>query len=118
MKLGALKKVVKNHGVLLLARFIVAIGSINPAVYLALVNDFGKEKDKTVFGITSLFAIPLMPVFIYSLSSAEGFEWMSLISTLIPVILGIILGNIDQEFHKLFGPGVAALLPLLGWNIG
>lgn len=145
MKLGALKKVVKNHGVLLLARFIVtivlgllyisifgqggilgisaiafivAIGSINPAVYLALVNDFGKEEDKTVFGITSLFAIPLVPVFIYSLSSAEGFEWMSLISTLIPVILGIILGNIDQEFHKLFGPGVAALLPLLGWNIG
>ena len=56
MKFGSLKKVVKNHGVLLLAHFIVAIGSINPAVYLALVSDFGKEKDKTVFGITSLFA--------------------------------------------------------------
>ena len=118
MKLGALKKVMKNHGVLLLARFIVAIGSINPAVYLALVNDFGKEENKTVFGITSLFAIPIMPVFIYSLSYADGCEWMLLVSTLIPVILGIILGNIVQGFHKISGTGVAALLPLLGWNIG
>lgn len=59
-----------------------------------------------------------MPVFIYSLSYADGCEWMLLVSTLIPVILGIILGNIDQEFNKSFGPGVAALLLLLGWNIG
>lgn len=95
MKLGALKKVVKNHGVLLLARFILTIGNINPVVYLALVNEFRKEEAKTVFGITSLFSIPLMPAFINSLFSAEGFEWMSLISTLIPVILGIILGNIE-----------------------
>lgn len=59
-----------------------------------------------------------MPVFIYSLSYADGCEWMLLVSTLIPVILGIILGNIDQEFNKSFGPGVTALLLLLGWNIG
>ncbi|TLQ49011.1 hypothetical protein FEZ33_02975 [Ruoffia tabacinasalis] len=43
---------------------------------------------------------------------------MLLVSTLIPVILGIILGHIVQGFRKIFGTGVAALLLLLGWNIG
>lgn len=145
MRMGVLKKLVKNHGVLLLARlivtmalgllyisvfgqagifgisamaFIIGIGSINPAVYMAISAGFGTEEDTAAFGIVSLFAIPLVPVLIYSLSSPGGFEWISLVSTLIPVIAGMILGNLDPEFHKLFGPGVSALLPLLGWNIG
>lgn len=43
---------------------------------------------------------------------------MPIFSTILPLILGIVLGNLDKGFPKLFGPAIGVLLPILGWNIG
>lgn len=43
---------------------------------------------------------------------------MPIVSTFIPLIIGIVLGNIDQEFNTIFGTGVSVLTPILGWNLG
>ncbi|MDK6687811.1 2-keto-3-deoxygluconate permease, partial [Aerococcus sp. UMB8623] len=71
------------------------------------------------FGLTSLFCIPLFPMIIFGLVySSGGFDWMPVISTLLPMLLGIILGNLDKQFAELFGPGLNVLIPWLGWSIG
>lgn len=75
--------------------FTVAISSVNPAVYMSTVEDYGTEDDAAAYGLTGLLSIPL-----------------------IPLIVGIILGNIDTDFAKVFTPGIGAILPLLGWNLG
>jgi len=56
----------------------------------------------------------------YSLASAAGAEldWMPVLSSLIPIAVGMLLGNLDKKFATLFAPGVSVLLPILGWNIG
>ena len=38
--------------------FIVAICSVNPSVYLAIVSDYGDEDDKVAFGLVGLVCIP------------------------------------------------------------
>lgn len=45
-------------------------------------------------------------------------DWTPLVTTLIPLIVGMVLGNIDTEFATIFRPGIGVLLPLLGWNLG
>lgn len=98
--------------------FTVAMVSMNPAMYISLVDDFGTEVDKAAFGFTGLFSIPVIPVLIYSFNGQGAVDWMPIISTIVPLVLGIILGNMDTDFRDLFGGSVAILLPILGWNMG
>ena len=61
------------------------------------------------------------PIIVYSLlsgTSGGGMDWTPVFTTLIPLIVGLILGNIDTDFSKVFTPGIGAILPLLGWNLG
>lgn len=98
---------------------VVALSSINPALYLSLVNDFGNEEDSAAFGLTGLFSIPVVPIIVYSLTSSGGsIDWSPIYSTLIPIAIGMLLGNIDKKITALFAPGVALFIPLMGWNIG
>lgn len=98
--------------------FTVAMVSMNPAMYISLVDDFGKEVDKAAFAFTGLFSIPVIPVLIYSFNGQGTVDWMPILSTILPLLLGIILGNLDPDFRDLFGGTVVILLPLLGWNMG
>lgn len=98
--------------------FIVAMVSMNPAMYISLVDDFGEEVDKAAFAFTGLFSIPVIPVLIYSFNGQGTVDWMPIMSTIFPLILGIVLGNLDPGFRKLFGGTVTILLPMLGWSMG
>lgn len=98
--------------------FTVAMISMNPALYISLMDDVGTDADKAAFGFTGLFSIPIIPVMIYSFGGNGAFDWMPIISTIVPLLLGIILGNLDHDFRDMFGGAVPILLPLLGWNMG
>lgn len=145
INVNTLGKLFKRHGVLLLVKlvlcialglgfialfgqsgiwgisalaFIVAICSMNPALYVSIVSDFGDEVDKAAIGLVGLFGIPAVPMLIYAVSGQGKIEWMPIISTILPLILGMILGNLDKDFSKIFSAGISVLLPILGWNIG
>lgn len=148
LNIQRLVRVLKRHGVILLVKaiisviisfayiyffgqegvlgisavaFVVAICSTNPAIYMSIVESYGDDDDPTAFGLAGMFSIPLFPIFVFSLvvgTAGGGMDWTPLITTLIPLIIGIVLGNIDQEFGKVFSPGIGAILPLLGWNLG
>ncbi len=143
-----LGRIVKRHGVILLAKgiisivlsllyiyffgqegvlgisalaFTVAICSINPAIYMSTVEAYGDEDDTAAYGLTGLFSIPLFPIIVFSIvagSGGGGMDWTPVFTTLVPLFIGMILGNIDREFANVFAPGIGALLPLLGWNLG
>ncbi|MBG9983433.1 2-keto-3-deoxygluconate permease [Aerococcaceae bacterium DSM 111022] len=148
INLKTIDKMLKRQGVLLIVKFVVAIvlgllflnfvgldgvwgisalafvvvvASINPAVYLGIAKEYGTLDDQGAYGFTGLFSIPFVPMLIFGIyfsGGIAGMDWMPVISTLIPLGIGIILGNLDSGFKDLFVPGVGATLPLLGWNIG
>ena len=71
-----------------------------------------------------LFLVPMiLSMIVYTIApdlmmTGGSVDWSPVITTLIPLIVGIILGNIDTDFAKVFTPGIGAILPLLGWNLG
>lgn len=71
--------------------FIIAICSSNPSIYLPIAESLGTKEDELAFGVVSLVAIPAIPLFVYGLTSTNiPIDYMPIISTLIPIILGII----------------------------
>ena len=98
--------------------FTIAICSINPAVYLSLMQQYGNEQDTAVYGITGLFSIAAVPMIVYGIASGGGMDWTPVISTLIPMAAGVVFGNLDAEFKGFFMPALPALTFLMGWNLG
>ena len=100
--------------------FASAITSVNTAIYLMTAKSYGTKLDTGAYGLFGILALPVLPTILYSFiySGGGGIDWTPVVSILIPFIVGLALGNIDPNFTELFGPGVSALLPLLGWNLG
>ncbi len=98
--------------------FVSALCSTNPALYLSMVSDYGEEDDKKAFCLVSLVCIPAYALLIFGISQTTPIDWTPIISALIPLFLGVIVGSLDVDFKKFFASGVAIMMPLLGWCFG
>lgn len=97
---------------------VCAICSTNPGLYLALANEFGKPGDPGAFGLIGILAIPAFPMIIFATAMGGDVDTMSIVSSLIPLALGIVLGNVDTDFRQLTQPALGILMPFLGWGLG
>ena len=55
---------------------------------------------------------------VYSVSKASNVDWMPVISVLIPILAGIIIGNLDNDLDKFFSAAVPNLTTFMGWAFG
>lgn len=97
---------------------IATISSCNPGLYLALMHSYGDDVDRAAFGILNLIAVPIIPVMILNASRGVGIDYLHVLATLVPFLLGIFFGNIDMNFQKMFASGTMILLPFLGFSFG
>ncbi len=145
MDLKKISKVLKKQGTLLLAKSIICIGlsflfmktfgiqgiwgisaigfvvgicSINPSLYLALVDDYGVEMDKAAFGLTGLLCVPAFPIFVFSITQGGAVDWTPILSTLLPIVLGILVGNLDKELAKILSSMIGPSMIFMGWSFG
>lgn len=101
--------------------FVATIISTNPAVYVAILNAFGRERDAGIYPFAGIIALPILPLIVmsvYASGGLTGVNWWPVISVFVPLILGMILGNIDSGFTEVFSKTMPALLMLLGWSLG
>ena len=148
IKLNDLKKLIKFQGSLILSKvipslilsfaflyafgldgilgisglaFVATIISTNPAVYVAILNAFGREHEAGIYPFAGIIALPILPLIVMSVFGSGGLtgvNWWPVISVFVPLILGMILGNIDPSLSKVFATCMPALLMLLGWTLG
>lgn len=98
--------------------FITCISSLNPALHLAFAQDYGDEDDVAAFGLAEIFCMPAFPILIYSISKSSTIDWTPLISILLPLIFGLIIGNLDRQMAEFFYTAITILTPFMGWSFG
>lgn len=145
LKLKEMPMVLKRGGTLLLAKF--AIGAIlgiivgkcfgtggilgisalaiisgvtnsNGSVYYSLMTEYGDEKDCACFPVLALNDGPFLTLVALGTSGLADIPIMSLVACLVPIIIGMILGNLDQQVADFFGPIVGAIIPFTGFSLG
>ncbi len=97
---------------------IVVLTSTNPALYMALVKDLSEKDDALAFGLAGVFCVPAVPLLVYSLSSGTDIVWTPIISVVIPLLAGMIIGNLDHEFRDFCLPAIGIIMPFFGWVLG
>lgn len=104
-------------GVSLLA-LVCAITNINGSIYLSLAAAYGDEADAAVVGPLSLTNGPFLTLIVLGVSGSASFSAISLIATVIPLLMGILVGNISKTIREFLKPGIQLLLPFIGFTLG
>lgn len=138
-------KVLKRGGVLLIAKFaigagigilvgkicgtagflgltplaiICAVTNSNGSVYLTLMGEYGDEADCGCFPLLALNDGPFFTLVALGASGLANIPFQSLIAAIIPIALGMLLGNLDKGLKALFAPMGSAIIPLIGFALG
>jgi 2-keto-3-deoxygluconate permease len=98
--------------------FITAMCSVNPGVYMGLIAQYGEPEDYGGFAIQNLIAAPAIPILIITSSSGAGFQGIEVLSVFIPLVLGIVLGNLDANLSMMYSRATPIVLPFLGCCFG
>lgn len=104
-------------GISLLA-FCITVISLNPGTFLAVATAHGDSIDPPGFGLYNLVVVPTVPALILGMLDGAAFDYMGIVTTLTPFLLGMLLGNLDPELKKLFGGATRPMLFFAGCNFG
>lgn len=95
-----------------------AVTNSNGVIYATLASQFGDESD---VGATSILALNDGPFFTMIALGAAGlgtFPITDILASMIPMILGFIVGNLDHEWRKILATGMILLPPFNGFALG
>ena len=115
-----------NNGLFLGLAPIAIIGAMtnsNGGLYIALAGQYGKEEDKAAYPFLALSDGPFLTMVALSIFGAMGFaEGMfsatSFIAVLLPLAVGIILGNLDKDMGDFLYKGSDKLVPFFAFALG
>ncbi len=97
---------------------VITLVSCNPGVYLAVSQEYGDKYDIPGFGIMNLVPVPAIPILMLGFAAGVSADFMSLLTTLIPFLLGMLFGNLDHELGQTFGMATPVFIIFLGITCG
>lgn len=102
---------------------IAAMTNSNGGMYMALVGQYGKADDKAAYSILALNDGPFLTMVALSVFGAMGFvdglfSLTSFVAVLLPIVIGMILGNLDPEMEKFLTKGSDMLIPFFAFALG
>lgn len=97
---------------------LVAITSSNAGIYLGLMPEIGDEYDMGAQSLLSLNIGPFFTIIGMGAAGIAGFNVVALIASVGTLVIGFILGNLDEDIRKFLQSGTTFILPFLGFCLG
>ncbi|WP_028392442.1 2-keto-3-deoxygluconate permease [Bacillus cihuensis] len=102
---------------------IAAMTNSNGGLYIALAGQYGKEDDKAAYPFLALSDGPFLTMVALSIFGTMGFangmfSPMSFVAVLLPLIIGIVIGNLDPEMGDFLNKGSDKLVPFFAFALG
>ena len=104
-------------GISLLA-LVCGILNHNNSVFISLNLEYGDELDNAGAGVAGLVTGPFWALLILGSSGMADIPVLSMIDSLVPIIFGMVLGNIDEEFGQNLRKCQKYIIVFLGLSMG
>jgi 2-keto-3-deoxygluconate permease len=97
---------------------VAAMNDTNGGLYMALMGEFGRREDVGAYSIMSLESGPFLTMVTLGVAGLSAFPWQTLVGAILPLVVGIILGNLDSDIREFFGRAVPVLIPFFAFALG
>lgn len=97
---------------------LAGVTSLSAGLYLGLMTEVGDTYDVGAQAILSMSVGPFLTLLGIGATGISGFDWIALLASILPILIGFILGNIDEDIRAFLKNGALIILPLIGFNLG
>lgn len=95
-----------------------AITNSNGGLYAALSGEFGDATDVGAVSILSINDGPFLTMVAMGVTGIADIPFMTLVGCVAPILVGCILGNLDEDIRKFTEPGATMLIPFFAFPLG
>jgi len=91
---------------------VAALSDTNGGLYMALMAQLGKRaEDVAAYSIMSIESGPFFTMLILGIAGLAHFPALAFVLALLPLVLGMLIGNYDPAMREFLRPGVTLLIP-------
>jgi len=97
---------------------VAAMNDTNGGLYMALIGQFGKAEDAAAYSLMSLESGPFFSMVTLGVAGLAAFPLPAFIGTIAPLLLGMLLGNLDREMRDFLSKAVPVMIPFFAFGLG
>jgi len=97
---------------------LVALSDTNGGMFMALTSTMGDKEDVGTYVPQSIETGPFLTMLILVGAGLANIPWLSMVSVIAPIVVGAVLGNLDDDLREFFGSHEAVIVPFMGFTLG
>lgn len=97
---------------------VAAMNDTNGGLYMALMGQYGRPRDVGAYTIMTLESGPFLTMLTLGVAGLSAFPWPALVGAILPLIVGMIIGNLDREMRDFLSRAVPVMIPFFAFALG
>jgi 2-keto-3-deoxygluconate permease len=97
---------------------VAAMNDTNGGLYMALMGQYGRPRDVGAYTIMSLESGPFLTMITLGVAGLSAFPWQTLVGSILPLMFGMLLGNLDREMRDFLSKAIPVMIPFFAFALG
>jgi len=97
---------------------VASMNDTNGGLYMALIGQMGKKEDVAAYSIMSLESGPFFTMVTLGVAGLAAFPWQTFVGAILPLMVGMYLGNQDRDLREFLSKAVPVLIPFFAFALG